>query len=100
MCIRDSVYTFNTLGTYNVKLTVTSDANCVSTITKPITVRPLPVPNLTYNPPFGPPPLPVNFFNTSTGATSYSWTFGDGATSTQPSPQHTYADTGYYCFSM
>jgi hypothetical protein len=33
----------------------------------------------------------VNFDNTSVGATSYNWTFGDGATSTEENPTHEYA---------
>ncbi|MCL2131205.1 MAG: PKD domain-containing protein, partial [Lentimicrobiaceae bacterium] len=33
----------------------------------------------------------INFTNQSTGAVSYRWDFGDGNTSTQPSPSHIYA---------
>ncbi len=38
------------------------------------------------------------FSNTesNTGITGYTWTFGDGNSSTQPQPTHTYADTGVY----
>ena len=39
---------------------------------------------------------PIIFFNASRGATSYEWTFGDGATSTEFQPTHTYSDTGYF----
>ena len=45
-----------------------------------------PVANFTMTPASGTAPLNVTFANTSTGATSYAWTFGDGATSTQPEP--------------
>ena len=38
----------------------------------------------------------VNFQNFSTGGTYYSWDFGDGTTSTQQSPSHSYSDTGVY----
>lgn len=38
----------------------------------------------------------VTFTNTSTGADSYSWDFGDGGSSTQASPEHTYASDGSY----
>ena len=34
--------------------------------------------------------------NTSMYATSYEWDFGDGATSTEAEPQHTYTDDGIY----
>lgn len=38
----------------------------------------------------------VTFTNASVGGTSYLWDFGDGNTSTQTSPVHTYASTGTY----
>lgn len=38
----------------------------------------------------------VNFTNTSTGATSYSWNFGDAGTSSATNPSHTYAAPGPY----
>lgn len=40
--------------------------------------------------------LTVTFTNTSKFADSYSWDFGDGATSAQLSPTHTYAAPGIY----
>ena len=49
----------------------------------------------------GPTPLTVNF--SSAGSSdpegqplTYSWTFGDGATSTQANPSHTYTVAGQY----
>lgn len=38
----------------------------------------------------------VSFTNTSTGATSYKWYFGDGDSSTAQNPTHTYAANGSY----
>jgi photosystem II stability/assembly factor-like uncharacterized protein len=40
--------------------------------------------------------LTTTFTNTSTNATSYFWNFGDGQTSTQTSPSHTYTSPGSY----
>ncbi len=40
--------------------------------------------------------LVVDFFNSSTNATSYSWDFDDGNTSTDFNPTHTYAAAGTY----
>lgn len=34
--------------------------------------------------------------NSNSGITGYFWSFGDGNTSTQPRPSHTYSDTGIY----
>ncbi len=46
--------------------------------------------------------LTVDFTNTSVGAGSYDWDFGDGNSSTQTSPSHTYAMDGTYtvCLTM
>ncbi len=44
--------------------------------------------------------LMANFSNTSTGATSYSWDFGDGNTSTEANPMHTYATGGGYTVTL
>ncbi|MEA1876187.1 MAG: PKD domain-containing protein [Bacteroidota bacterium] len=44
--------------------------------------------------------LVVTFTNSSTDAGSYAWSFGDGNTSTELSPVHTYADYGVYSVSL
>jgi PKD repeat protein len=44
--------------------------------------------------------LTVSFSNSSSGATSYLWNFGDNQTSTFENPEHTYADYGAYSISM
>jgi PKD repeat protein len=54
-------------------------------------------------PPSGVMPLDVRFENrtTSPGANiSYRWYFGDGETSTQPSPTHVYKKEGLYTVSL
>jgi PKD repeat protein len=40
--------------------------------------------------------IPFSFTNTSTGATSYSWNFGDNSTSSSVNPSHTYLSPGVY----
>ncbi len=45
-------------------------------------------------------PLTVNFTNNTTGATTYNWSFGDGATSTTAAPAHTYTAAGTYAVQL
>jgi PKD repeat protein len=46
------------------------------------------------------PSLRVTFDVTATGATSYAWTFGDGATSTAEAPAHVYEGAGRYTATL
>lgn len=43
---------------------------------------------------------PFTFDNTSTGAISYQWNFGDTNTSNQPEPTHTYSTPGTYTITL
>lgn len=46
-------------------------------------------------------PLTVQFANTTTGATSYNWNFGDGTTGvTTVAPAHTYTASGIYAVQL
>ena len=47
-----------------------------------------------------PTPCTITFINTSSNATSYLWNFGDGATSTQFNPTHTYTFNGSYLLKL
>jgi PKD repeat protein len=42
----------------------------------------------------------VSFTNTSTGATSYLWDFGDGNTDVTTNPTHTYANNGQFVVKL
>jgi PKD repeat protein len=57
-----------------------------------------PIVNIASNPTAGSAPLNVNFTANVSGATasSYKWSFGDGATSTAALPSHTYNTAGNY----
>ena len=45
-------------------------------------------------------PFSVNFLNLSTNAVSYIWYFGDGSSSTNPSPAYTYYTEGTYSVTL
>jgi subtilisin family serine protease len=55
-----------------------------------------PVASFTASAVSGVAPAAIGFSNHSTGATSYSWSFGDGASSTTASPTHTFAAAGSF----
>jgi gliding motility-associated-like protein len=81
---------FNTNGTYTVSLTTTLNG-CASTtsIANLITVENYPI--AAFEPSsevFTEPNQELYFLNTSFGASSYIWDFGDGATSTEVGPSH------------
>jgi PKD repeat protein len=81
---------YDTARTYTVKL-ISSHGDCKDSTTKSVTVRPLPVINFGASP-LQPCPAPVtiNFTDSSSGVSTYSWNFGDGGTSTAKNPSHTY----------
>lgn len=87
------VVTYSTPGTYNVSLEATNNAG-TNTLVKSdyITISPSPTASFTIAA-NGPQ---VTFTNTGQNGTSFSWSFGDGNTSTQTNPVHTYTDNGVY----
>lgn len=48
----------------------------------------------------GEPPLSVGFQLSAVGFNSFVWDFGDGTTSTELNPYHTYSQTGSYTVSL
>lgn len=97
--IQDPAHTYQYSGSYTVSLTATSDSGCTQTysINNMITVYPEPDAMFAAEPPSTNILNPlIQFNNLSTGASLNYWTFGDGSTSSDESPLHTYADTGYY----
>jgi len=85
-------------GTYTVTLIVTG-AGGTNVCSEPhyITVYAAPKANFSAAPTSGKAPLQVSFTDESTGLiTSRLWHFGDGTTSTEESPDHTYSKPGTY----
>lgn len=94
-------HSYTTTGTYNVTLTGISATNgCPGSITKPVVVSINPIANFTFTPGNGCMPLPVSFTNNSTGADFYEWYFGDGNSSTNIHPSHTYTSSGNYTVTL
>lgn len=83
--------TWATAGTKNITLTLSGVGGPVSK-TKQITINPKPTASFTSSV----NGLTVTFTNSSTNATSFSWDFGDGGTSTDVNPVYTYLASGIY----
>lgn len=95
-------YTYSATGNYNVKLVVKDSYGCTDSITKPSFISiTKPVAGFTVSDTLICPSAPVTFTNTSQGVgATYYWQFGDGTTSNEISPVHTFAETGFYTIKM
>jgi PKD repeat protein len=89
-------HTYGTSGTYVVCLEATDTCGVTVSVCDTVTVTACTAPVAAFaiadtN------DLAITFTNQSTGSgLSYSWTFGDGNTSTDAAPVHTYDTTGTY----
>src|SRR5258706_783950 len=98
---QNPTHTYPAPGYYNVTLSITDNNGCSHTTM---------LANAVYFAPFGASyigipqgttyPLPVDFFANSVGATGWFWDFGDGGTSTQENPTHTYLVSGNYTVTL
>ncbi len=86
-------------GSYTVTLKVVSVEGCTNSleIVDAVNVYPVPEASFYTSPQVASILNPViDFMNTSSGATIYTWDFGDNKSSFEFSPQHMYAETGIY----
>ncbi|MCB9232468.1 MAG: PKD domain-containing protein [Bacteroidia bacterium] len=86
------VHTYAAQGTYTVCLTVTNVCGQVSSCHTVSIVCPPPVAGFTSSV----NQMSASFTDQSTGATTWSWNFGDGGTSNVQNPVHTYSGPGTY----
>ena len=99
-----ATHVYSAPGTYTVALTaIGPGGNAKETKTDYITaIPPPPEPDFSASTPTsGIAPLTVDFRDLSTPAvTSWSWSFGDGGTSTAQNPQYTYNSSGTFTVSL
>ncbi|MEO0474011.1 MAG: PKD domain-containing protein, partial [Bacteroidota bacterium] len=93
---------YTSAGIYTASLTVTDNKGCTGTISRTVTVDPLP-PVEFSDFRYGCAPIGIAFTDETLGtspAVAWEWSFGDGNTSTQQNPTHTYANDGLYTVSL
>jgi PKD repeat protein len=94
----------NNIVAGNYCVTVTEDNGCSISDCIVVTVEAVsnePVANFSADATEGCGTLTVNFTDLSTNTpTSWAWTFGDGQTSTDQNPEHTYGGSGVYTVTL
>ncbi|WP_207493383.1 PKD domain-containing protein [Aridibaculum aurantiacum] len=90
-------HTFNSVGTYNVRMTANTTGGCKYVMTKPIVVNG-PAGSFTYDHGVICGSTPVRFQVNATGTDSIRYSFGDGkvVTTTNTTVYHTYTQGGNY----
>ncbi|MES1159417.1 MAG: PKD domain-containing protein, partial [Bacteroidota bacterium] len=91
---------YATAGTYTVTLT-NIYSSCTTTATKSIQVVNNPAGSFTVDPTSAcKAPASFNFTDHTPNATSWQWDFGDGQSSTQQNPSHTYSALSNYTVTL
>jgi PKD repeat protein len=95
-------HAYTTSGTFNVRLIVTDSSGCSDTLYKPAYIQTV-NPAANYIPPpvtTGCAPMTAQFTDQTLGSISWLWNFGDGDTSTEQNPIHTYLQPGTFVVSL
>jgi gliding motility-associated-like protein len=101
--LENPVHVFTTPGVYNVQFIITDFANCIVADTAYVVITVSSSTNVLAD-------FDVNdslcissnieFINQSQNASNYLWDFGDGNTSTQENPIHTFTSEGSYIVTL
>ncbi|HEX6333905.1 MAG TPA: PKD domain-containing protein, partial [Flavisolibacter sp.] len=92
---------YTTSGNFTVTLKVTNDKGCYTVVPRPnfINISPGVDAEISHTTPARcRPPYPVSFnaITSGPGTLTHTWDFGDGTTSNQVNPTHTYSSPGNY----
>jgi len=93
--LQNPTYLYNSDSIFTVTLAITSDKGCVDSVSLPVEVYPLPVPDFSFV--SACPGFETQFTDNSSAAViSWSWDYGDGATSNLQQESHIYDTSGTY----
>ena len=94
--------TYAFIGTYQVSLVATSGTNCKDSLVKTVYVINKPTPSFTTTVSTDCNSSTISFNNTTSTSNgiNYTWYFGDGSTSTEKNPIHTYSIGGSYTIKL
>mgnify|MGYP000020582952 CR=1 FL=1 len=97
-------YTYNTTGTYDVSLSVTTvGSGCTDTLTMTDAMSIFITPNVSFShSPTDATMLDprIEFNNTTNNGVEYEWDFGDGNTSNDVNPMNSYPEEGDYLVTL
>ncbi|SHL12754.1 gliding motility-associated C-terminal domain-containing protein [Chitinophaga jiangningensis] len=99
----NAVHSYNAPGIYTVTLYIVGMAGCRTASSQNVIVKSTPTAGFLLNVIAPASNGQFQFTNTSTGISqplTYLWDFGDGTTSTDVNPQHTYAVAGTYTVTL
>jgi len=101
---KNPVHVYTTQGQYTIALEAKSGSGNTNSSVQYITVlkpdEPLPAVSFSFTVNSQYAPCIATFTNNTTNAVSYSWNFGDGNSSTDKNPTHTYANQGQYTVTL
>ena len=83
-------------GTYDISLVAMNEFGCTDTSSQQFTVHPTPEAYFEISSVPGCAGHPIGFANASINSSSYEWWFGDGSSSSDDQPLHTYGSAGTF----
>jgi len=92
--LQNPVHVYTTAPTNPVRLTITDNRGCQAVIIKP-GIKLINA-GVMFSDLSGCAPFAITFNDTTQTASSWLWNFGDGSTSTQQNPTHSYLANGQY----
>ncbi|MBE9469518.1 MAG: PKD domain-containing protein [Bacteroidetes bacterium] len=100
--LKNPVYRYSKSGYYRVSLTIINSTGNQKTVSKFIAVGDVSNSSTSYFTYLADSVTSTAYFNNESlgNINSYLWDFGDGYTSEQENPSHTYQDTGYYAVCL